>query len=385
MPSHREEFGHFCTSCAHGSCSVATCLRFAIFGLTLSSAWANGHATPLRGLLKGLGRLGHTTTFFERDVEYYARHRDLATPAFCDLVLYPDWDSIREHARETLRRADVAMVTSYCPDGLEACRMMLDTPGVLHTFYDLDTPITLAALAEGGLAVTDGAHYLTSDLIPAFDLYLSFTGGPALEKLTADWGARRTAVLYGSVDPDSHTRTPDPPERFRCALGYLGTYAADRQPELDRLFIEPARERPDERFVAAGSLYPSDVQWPDNVSRYAHLEPPLHAAFYSGNRMTLNITRQAMREWGYTPSGRVFEAAACGTPIVSDPWPGIEAFLEPGAEIIVANQGADVLAALALDDADLRRISRAARERVLAGHTGFARARELIAACEAAC
>jgi spore maturation protein CgeB len=364
---------------------VPDLLRFTIFGLTISSAWANGHATPWRGLLKALDRLGHSATFFERDVDYYARHRDLTSPDYCDLVLYSDWASVRDRARAALAHSDVSIVTSYCPDGLEACRLMLDAPGPLHAFYDLDTPITLAALRTYGVAVPGGAQYLTPDLIPQFAVYLSFTGGPILETLTSEWGARRAVALCGSVDPDLHAPVADVAEEFRCALGYLGTYAADRQPGLERLLVQPACRRPDERFIVAGSLYPSDLCWPPNVDRCAHLEPPLHPAFYSANRLTLNVTREAMREWGYTPSGRLFEAAACGVPLVTDPWPGLADFFEPEREIIVACTPEHVLAALDLDDAQLGRLSAAARERTLSQHTGAARAQELVAACEAAC
>ncbi|HEY1296404.1 MAG TPA: glycosyltransferase [Chloroflexota bacterium] len=360
-------------------------MRFTIFGLTISSAWANGHATPWRGLLKGLHRLGHTTTFFERDVDYYAQHRDLSSPDYCDLVLYSDWESVRDRAGAAIGRSDVAIVTSYCPDGLDACQLVLEMSGPLHAFYDLDTPVTLAALSTHGVAVPGGARYLTPELIPKFDLYLSFTGGPILGTLTSTWHARQTVPLYGSVDPDIHAPVADVPDDFRCALGYLGTYAADRQPGLERLLVEPARQRPDDRFLIAGSLYPAEICWPPNVDRRAHLEPSLHPAFYSANRLTLNVTRQAMRQWGYTPSGRLFEAAACGVPIVTDPWPGLEDFFEPECEIIVAHTPEQVMTALALDDTQLGRMSAAARERTLTQHTGSARARELVAACEAAC
>ncbi len=359
-------------------------MRFAIFGLSVSSAWANGHATPWRGLLAALSQQGHWATFFERDANYYAAHRDLPDPSFCDLVLYADWPGVLPLARQTLGQSDVAIVTSYCPDGLDACRLVLDAPNPLHVFYDLDTPITLAALEDAGLAVPSGAHYLTADLIPAFDLYLSFTGGPVLDSLETRWGARRTAALYGSVDPRVHARVANPPASFRCALGYLGTYAADRQPSLDRLLVAPAYERRTERFFVVGSLYPRTIDWPPNVSTRWHLDPPDHPAFYSANRLTLNITRAAMRQVGWTPSGRLFEAAACGTPIVSDRWAGLEAFFEPGREILVAEQTADVHAALELDDAELSRIGAAARESVLTQHTGANRARELLSACEAA-
>lgn len=358
-------------------------MRFAIFGLTISSSWANGHATPWRGLLKGLHAQGHQAVFFERDVEYYAAHRDLERPDYCDLVLYASWSEVSERASKALEDADVAIVTSYCPDGLDACRLVLETPGPLHVFYDLDTPVTLRALETHQLAVPNGAHYLTPDLIPEFDLYLSFTGGPILDSLRTRWGAKRTAALYGSVDPEVHAPVTDPPREFQCALGYLGTYAADRQPRLDELLLQPARKRPDARFLVVGSLYPQEIEWPHNVAMRPHLDPPEHPAFYSANRLTLSITRQAMLEWGYTPSGRLFEAASCGTPVLTDRFAGLGEFFTPGEEILVADTAEDVRAALERTDAELRQIGERARARTLSHHTGATRARELVSACEA--
>jgi spore maturation protein CgeB len=358
-------------------------VNFVIFGLTISSAWANGHATPWRALLKGLARQGHTATFFERDVPYYAQHRDLDAPDFCRLELYADWASVAGRAAAALNSADVAMVTSYCPDGLAGCQLMLDTSGPLHVFYDMDTPVTLAALERDGLAIADGAHYLTPDLIPEFDLYLSFSGGPRLDCLRQRWGAKRTAALYGSVDPEVHAPVTNPPDALRCALGYLGTYAPDRQAPLDRLLLEPARCRPSERFLVVGSLYPPEVSWPDNVNTLPHLEPARHPAFYSANRLTLSVSRSMMLEWGWTPSGRLFEATSCGTPLLSDPFPGLDEFFEPNTEILVASTTDEALAALELSDAELARIGAAGRERTLADHTGASRARQLVTACEA--
>jgi spore maturation protein CgeB len=358
-------------------------VKFVIFGLTISSAWANGHATPWRGLLKGLQALGHSATFFERDVDYYAAHRDLPRPDFCELVLYSDWPGIEQRAKTAIAASDVAMVTSYCPDGLSACRLVLDTRGPMHIFYDLDTPVTLAALSTDGLAVASGAHYLTPDLIPEFDLYLSFTGGRILEVLQTTWGARRTAPLYGSVDPRVHSPVEDPPAALRCSLGYLGTYAQDRQSALERLLVEPARRRTSERFLVVGSLYPDELRWPANVVTHPHLDPNEHPAFYSANRLTLSVTRQAMREWGYSPSGRLFEAASCGTPVLTDPFPGVEQFFEPGKEILVADDTFSAEVALDLSDGELARIGAAARERTLQAHTGQCRARELVQVCEA--
>ena len=359
-------------------------MKFVIFGLTISSAWANGHATPWRALLKGLHRQGHRALFFERDVDYYAAHRDLPAPDFCELILYSDWTTVAPAAQRAIADSDVAIVTSYCPDGLAACRLVLDNPGPLHVFYDLDTPVTLAALASDGLAVASGAQYLTPELIPEFDLYLSFTGGPILRTLQRCWGARRTAPLYGCVDPEVHAPVADPPASLRCSLGYLGTYAADRQPGLERLLLEPARRRPAERFLVVGSLYPPDVRWPPNVAARPHLDPDQHPAFYSANRLTLSVSRQAMREWGYTPSGRLFEAASCGTPVLTDAFPGVEEFFEPGKEILVADETLQAEMALDVCDSELARIAAAARERTLAHHTGDCRARQLVDACESA-
>jgi spore maturation protein CgeB len=358
-------------------------VKFVIFGLTISSAWANGHATPWRALLDGLNRQGHTATFFEREVPYYAQQRDLPHPDFCTLVLYSDWDaSLQSRARAALANADVAMVTSYCPDGLSACRLVLGTRGPLHVFYDMDTPVTLAALERDGLAIASGAHYLTPELIPHFDLYLSFTGGPVLETLETRRGARRTAPLYGSVDPRIHARVTRPPDEFRCQLGYLGTYAADRQPMLERLLLEPARERQTDQFLVAGSLYPSELDWPPNVRRVEHLPPAQHPPFYSANRLTLSISREAMREWGFTPSGRLFEATSCGAALLTDPFPGLEEFFTPGEEVLVAETREQAIEALELSDAELSRIATAGRERTLAEHTGEARARQLVHTCE---
>lgn len=358
-------------------------MRIVIFGLTVTSSWGNGHATTWRGVLRALHEAGHAVTFFERDVPYYASARDLAAPPWLELVLYDDWRSVRAEAQRTVAESDVAIVSSYCPDGLTAARLVLDQQRAVRVFYDIDTPVTLAALAADGIAVKNGARYLTPELIPEYDLYLSFSGGPVLDELRTRWGARRAAPLYCSVDPAVHAPVAAD-DAFRCALGYLGTYSTDRQPGLERLLVEPAQRRAADRFWVVGSLYPADVRWPPNVAHHDHLPPRAHPGFYCANRLTLNITRQAMVQAGYSPSVRVFEAASCGTPIVSDRWPGLEGFLTPGEEILVADGAADVLDALACDDAELTRIARAARERVLGAHTCTHRAAELVAACEAA-
>jgi spore maturation protein CgeB len=346
-------------------------MKLVVFGLTVSSSWGNGHATLWRGLIRALERRGHEVVFFERDVPYYAEHRDLTDLGEAGLVLYPDWDSVRLKALGHLLDADVAMVTSYCPDARPAADLIAEQ-GHVSVFYDLDTPVTLARLAAG-----ESVPYLPEDGLGRFDLVLSYTGGQALERLKSDLGARRTAPLYGHVDPEQHHPHPADP-RYSCDLSYLGTYAADRQATLERLFIDPARRRPQCKFVLGGSGYPQDFPWTDNVWFVQHLPPVEHAPFFSSSRLTLNVTRADMAAMGWCPSGRLFEAAACGAAILSDRWEGLETFFTPGSEILLAGSSADTLAALDRPDADLKAIGRAARERVLDEHTSDHRAEQLL-------
>lgn len=353
-------------------------MRFVVFGLTISSSWGNGHATLWRGLVRSLARLGHTVTFFERDVPYYARHRDLERLPDGELRLYEAWEPLVPEARTALAGADVAMVTSYCPDGVAAAELVLDSRARCKVFYDLDTPVTLA-LARAG----QRPAYLGPNGLGRFDLVLSFTGGAALDELRALLGARRVAPLYGSVDPDVYKPAP-PRDDFRADLSYLGTWAADRVQAMEALLVEVARRRPDRRFLVGGALYPASYPWPPNVARIEHVAPPDHPAFFASSRLTLSITRAVMAELGYCPSGRLFEAAACGAAIVSDVFEGLDRFFTPGREILVARSAADVLAALDCSDEELSRIGRAARERALEEHTADRRARELVAAVEAA-
>ena len=346
-------------------------MKLVVFGLTVSSSWGNGHATLWRGLIRALERRGHDVVFFERDAPYYAEHRDLNDLGEALLVLYPDWDSVRLKALGHLLDADVAMVTSYCPDARAAADLIAEQ-GHVSVFYDLDTPVTLARLAAG-----ESVDYLPKDGLSRFDLVLSYTGGEALTRLRTELGARRTAPLYGHVDPDEHRPEPRDP-RYACDLSYLGTYAEDRQAEVERLFLAPARARPDARFVLGGSGYPQDFPWSPNIWFVQHLPPGEHAPFFSSSRLTLNVTRRDMAAMGWCPSGRLFEAAACGAPILTDAWPGLEDFFAPGAEVLVAGSEADVLAAMDMPDAELVRLGRAARERVLDEHTSDHRAGQLL-------
>jgi spore maturation protein CgeB len=346
-------------------------VKLVIFGLTVSSSWGNGHATLWRGLCRALEHKGHNVVFFERDVPFYRADRDLTAPTWGELQLFTRWEDILPVARTHLADADVAIVTSYCPDALEAAGIIADADVPLRVFYDLDTPVTLERVRAG-----EPVDYIGPQGLADYDLVLSYTGGRALEELQTLLGARRVAPLYGFVDPAAHFPVAADPG-WRADLSYLGTFAEDRQATLEELFIEPARQLPDRRFLMGGAQYPDDFPWTSNVFFVRHVAPPRHPAFFCSSRLTLNITRRAMRASGYCPSGRLFEAAACGAPILSDQWEGLDRFFQPGSEILVANDADDAVAALQLSDAELRRIAGRARERVLREHTATHRVGEL--------
>jgi spore maturation protein CgeB len=351
-------------------------MKLVVFGLTISSSWGNGHATLWRGLCRELSTLGHAVTFFERDVPYYAEHRDLARPPGCDLRLYPEWnEDVEAAARRELANADVAMVTSYCPDAGIASRFVLGSRA-LRVFYDMDTPVTLDRLARG-----ESVAYLPEGGLRDFDLVLSFTGGRALDVLRERLGARRVAPLYGSVDPRTHRPVPRSP-RYAADLSYLGTYAPDRDSALERLFLAPARKLSSLRFLIGGALYPPSFPWEKNIAYIPHVPPPEHPAFYCSSALTLNVTRAAMAKMGYCPSGRIFEAAACGVPILSDVWPGLDTFLTPGREILTAESTEEAITLLRMPRTALAEVAARARARVLEEHSAGRRARELVGLIE---
>lgn len=347
-------------------------MKIVIFGLTISSSWGNGHATLWRGLCKALADRGAWITFFEHDQPFYAACRDWTSLPAGELILYGGWNAARQRAERELADADVAIVTSYCPDALAATQLMLDAQRPIAVFYDLDTPVTLSRIDSG-----ESVAYLGANGLRDFDLVLSYTGGAALQVLQQSLGARQVRPLYGHVDPDLHRPVP-PVDRYRADFSYLGTYAADRQDALESLYVVPARQRPAKKFLIAGAQYPDDFPWSDNIYFIHHLPPDQHAAFFCSSRLTLNVTRRAMARMGWCPSGRLFEAAACGTTLLSDDWPGLDHFYAPGREILLAGNAHDALAALDMDDAELQRIGTAARERTLNEHTSMHRAQVLL-------
>ena len=352
-------------------------MKLVVFGLTISSSWGNGHATLWRGLCNALAKQGHEVTFFERDVPYYATHRDLVWPETYKLILYPAWDEVSSLAKCEVREAAVAVVTSYCPDAVQASDLILESRAV-KVFYDLDTAVTLEMLRNHG-----SVDYVPSYGLGDFDLVLSYVGGRALQEMQRFLGAKRVAPLYGSVDPEVHKPVP-PSSHYHSDLSYLGTYALDRQQTLERLFLEPAHRLPQRKFVLGGAQYPDSFPWNKNVWFVRHVPPSEHSAFYCSSRATLNVTRAAMARFGYCPSGRLFEAAACETPVVSDSWEGLQEFFEPGREILLAVSSTDVVDTVTLSPEKLRRIGRSARERVLSAHTAEHRSHEFLQLLEAA-
>ena len=345
-------------------------LRIVVLGLSITSSWGNGHATNYRALVRALADRGHDVLFLERDKPWYAAERDLPRPPWGRTELYTSLDELRERFGADIREADLVLIGSYVPDGVEVGEAVLDCARGPVVFYDIDTPVTYAALARGE------CEYLTPELAARFDLYLSFTGGPMLRRLERELGVRRARAFHCFVDPQAY-RPREVGERW--LLGYLGTYGADRQPSLERLLLEPARRRPQARFVVAGPQYPDDVPWPQNVDRIEHLPPAAHPDFYASQRFTLNVTRADMRRAGWSPSVRLFEAAACAVPVISDHWAGIETFFRPGREILLQDT-TQRLAAVTPDEA--RAIGERARARVLAEHTADHRVLELEAHAE---
>jgi spore maturation protein CgeB len=345
-------------------------MKVVVLGLSITSSWGNGHATTYRALLDELALRGHEVLFLERDVPWYADNRDAPELPRVEVRLYRSLAELqRRHAGE-VEDADAVIVGSYVQEGIAVGRWVLERATGVTAFYDIDTPVTLAKLRRGE------CEYVSPGLIGRYDLYLSFTGGPTLRRLERTWGAQAARPLYCSVDPAAYF--PEPRQKPAWDLGYLGTYSPDRQPALQRLLLEPAAREPRRRFIVAGPQYPAEIAWPANVERLEHLPPARHRRFYNRQRFTLNITRADMIAAGWSPSVRLFEAAACGTAIISDYWDGLEEFFTPGREILVARSTQEMQQILRDHSArEARAIGEAARQRVLAEHTAARRAADL--------
>ena len=344
-------------------------MKIVIIGRSLTSATGNGHATTYRGLIRELDARGHSVVFFEHDPSTPTLARDVRKPPFGDLRFYQTLSELKRRFLRQVRGAEVVIVDSSVPDSLEVGHWVTRVAKGVTAFYDVDTPFTLAKLERGD------AEHLTRALIPKYDLYLSFTGGPALAQLEEIYRSPMARALYDAVDPAQFY-----PESaaMKRDLGFAGAYGAECHPALEKLLLEPARKMPRAQFVVAGPKYPDSIAWPKNVHRRAYLPAKEHRKFFSAQRFTLNITRPRMLATGHTPSLRLFEAAACGTPIISDAWPGLDKLFKPRREILVARSTTEMLAYLNdMSEAERREIGLRARERVLADHTAAQRAAQL--------
>lgn len=347
-------------------------MKVVVVGLSISSSWGNGHATTYRALLRALAARGHEITFFEWDAPWYrGEHRDLPDPDFCRLVLYPDWEEARERVISEAAESDATLVGSYVHEGPRVIDDLAEAGIQALYFYDIDTPVTVAQLRRGE------HESLRPDQVPLFRRYFSFTGGPFLQDvLEEELGAQDARQLACSVDAERY-RPVSPDRAFRSALAYMGTYSEDRAEGMDRLLLQPAGRLPGARFLVGGPNYPDVEAWPRNVDYIHHVPPARHPAFYCSADWQLNLTRADMREAGWSPSVRLFEAAACGAPLLSDRWPGLDELFEPGREILLPEGPNEVIEALRMHPDDRRAIGAAARKKVLEGHTKERRAEQL--------
>jgi spore maturation protein CgeB len=344
-------------------------VNIVFLGLSITSSWGNGHATTYRALVKALSARGHQVIFLERNLPWYADNRDLPHPGYCTAAIYESIDALHREWVSQVAAADAVVVGSYVPEGRTVIDWVLEHAGGVCAFYDIDTPVTITHLEE------DGCEFLRRDQVRLFDLYLSFTGGDILRRLEQEYQARCARALYCSVDPAQY-RPLNVARRWN--LGYLGTYSPDRQPALELRLMEPARRWASGRFVVAGPQFPEAVEWPGNVDRIVHLAPPSHPSFYRAQQFTLNVTRAPMVAAGHSPSVRLFEAAACGTPIITDEWAGLDSFFDPGREILVTHSADETLSYLReLPEAERTALAARARARVLGAHTADHRAAEL--------
>jgi spore maturation protein CgeB len=344
-------------------------LKIVIAGLSITSSWGNGHATTYRSLIRELCARGHDILFLERDVPWYAANRDLPHPQWGQTELYSSVADLRERFTKKIQNADIVIVGSYVPQGSEVGKWVIETAGGVTAFYDIDTPVTLSKLQKGD------QEYLSADLIPRYHIYLSFTGGPVLETLQKTYGSPVAKALYCSVDPNLYY--PEEIEK-NWDLGYMGTYSDDRQPPLKRLMLDAAERWSEGRFVVAGTQYPPSIRWPKNLQYIEHIPPVEHRKFYNQQKFTLNITRAEMVRSGYSPSVRLFEAAACGVPIISDYWKGLETIFDTGSEILISRSPEDTLRYLReTTETQRQTIGEKARKRILAEHTAYHRAKQL--------
>lgn len=348
-------------------------MNIAFFGSSLVSAYWNGAATYYRGIIRALHARGHRVTFYEPDAYDRQQHRDIPDPEWARVVVYSGTDEAA--ARVVLadaRGADLVVKASgvgVFDELLEAGVLELQGPGTRVAFWDVDAPATL-----------DRVYQNPDDpfrpLIPQYDLVLTYGGGEPVTRAYRHLDARECVPIYNAVDPDTHHPVP-PEERFEGTLGFLGNRLPDREARVEEFFLRAAAEVPEARFLLGGSGW-GDKPIPGNVTYLGHVFTRDHNAFNCTPLAVLNISRESMARYGFSPATRVFEAAGAGACLITDWWEGVEQFLEPDREILVARNGnevAELVRSLTPDRA--RAIGEAGLRRVLAEHTYAHRAAQL--------
>lgn len=349
-------------------------MRISFYGSSLLSAYWNGAATYYRGIIKALAAAGHRITFYEPDAYGRQQHRDIAPPEWADVVVYPATDDGVARAFAAGKEADlvvkangVGVYDAWLEEAVASLRAMT-------VFWDVDAPHTLDGMNAGH-------NDALKRLVPAFDLVLTYGGGPEVVAAYRALGARDCVPVYNALDPDTHHPVPPEP-RFACDLAFVGNRLPDREARVDQFFFAAAKASPTQRFLLGGNGW-EDKPRPANVGYLGHVYTTDHNALNCSARTVLNINRDSMARVGFSPPTRIFEAAGAGACIISDDWHGIESFLEPGREILLADSGDDVATLLeGLTTEDAAAIGRAARLRVLAEHTYTQRAVQVLAVLE---
>jgi len=357
---------------------MKTKLNIAFFASSLVSAYWNGAATYYRGIVRALHERGHRVHFYEPDAFGRQQHRDMADPDWAEVIVYPgtgDANALRmvEHARG----ADLVVKASgvgVFDELLEAAVLDLQGPSTRVVFWDVDAPATLDRL---GANPEDPFHAL----VPRYDMVLTYGGGDPVVQAYRRFGARECVPIYNALDPSTHHPVgPDP--RFEADLGFLGNRLPDREARVDEFFLRAASLLPERRFLLGGSGW-EDKAMPTNVRYLGHVYTADHNAFNRTPMAVLNVSRDSMARYGFSPATRVFEAAGSAACLITDAWEGIELFLAPGTEVLVAANGDEVAAHVrSLDAQAARRIGEAACRRVLAEHTYAHRAAQLEALLE---
>jgi spore maturation protein CgeB len=347
-------------------------LDIAFFGSSLVSAYWNGAATYYRGIIRNLAARGHRITFYEPDAFERQQNRDMDDPEWARVVVYPATDSGVARALEEARGADLVVKASgvgVFDELLEAAVLDLRRPDGLAVFWDVDAPATLDRMAG------DPRDPFRA-LVPRYDLVFTYGGGDPVVQAYRRFGARECVPIYNALDPTTHHPVPSDP-RFAADLAFLGNRLPDREARVEEFFLRAAALAPERRFLLGGNGW-ADKPVPSNVSYLGHVYTRDHNAFNCTPQAVLNISRESMARYGFSPATRVFEAAGAGACLVTDAWAGIELFLEPEWEVLVAESGEEVAAKLReLTPERARQIGEAARRRVLSEHTYAHRAAQV--------